>query len=69
MADARVLKPRPLATAHATQVQRTGEPGGGEVTRLHDPAGLLVSGHDALTAELRLGWLSPIARGDAGSTT
>ncbi|MEO5918795.1 MAG: ATP-dependent DNA helicase RecG, partial [Candidatus Limnocylindrales bacterium] len=36
---------------------------------LLDPAGLLVSGHDALAAELRLGWLSPIARGDAGSST
>jgi len=33
---------RTLAAAHATQVQSTREPGGGEILRLRDPAGLTV---------------------------
>ncbi len=36
---------------------------------LLDSAGLLISGHDALEAELRVGWLSPVARGEAESST
>ena len=33
---------RTLAAAHATQMQSTGEPGGGRIVRLRDPAGLTV---------------------------
>ncbi|MEO8462486.1 MAG: ATP-dependent DNA helicase RecG [Chloroflexota bacterium] len=36
---------------------------------LLDSAGMLTSGHDALAAELRVGWLSPVARGEAESST